>query len=163
MILGANHVALSVPDLDKGVAFYCDQLGFKRMFGFGWVNGDDLSGPVSTVIGAEGTSCNAAMLSCGNLLLEMFHFTGGDRQPPQPQDPKRPVIDHGITHLCLAVKDVQGEYERLVAAGMEFFSEPTTLVPGITTVYGRDPFGNVIELEEVEGRETPAGLQLPEE
>ena len=35
---------------------------------------------------------------------------------------------------------------------MGFMGEPTKVAPGIRAVYGRDPFGNVIELEEAKGR-----------
>lgn len=152
MILGANHVGLSVPDMDKALAFYCDLLGFKKVFEFAWEDGDELSAPLSKIIGVDGTSCNVTVVAGENINLEIFNFTGGN---PQAQDPRRPVIDHSISHLCVAVKDLDQEYERLVAAGMEFHSEPVQIIPGIKTVYGRDPFGNVVELEEIEGREVP--------
>lgn len=35
---------------------------------------------------------------------------------------------------------------------MKFLGEPTGLAPGLRSVYGRDPFGNVVELEEAVGR-----------
>ncbi|MGE5260780.1 MAG: VOC family protein [Actinomycetota bacterium] len=55
------------------------------------------------------------------------------------------------------MKDVQKEYERLKAAGMKFHCPPVHVEAkfSVVTVYGRDPFGNVIELEEVEGQEKP--------
>jgi catechol 2,3-dioxygenase-like lactoylglutathione lyase family enzyme len=59
------------------------------------------------------------------------------------------VCDHGITHLCLDVEDLDAEYERLLAAGMTFNSPPQDLGAGVRTVYGRDPDGNVVELHEL--------------
>jgi catechol 2,3-dioxygenase-like lactoylglutathione lyase family enzyme len=100
-----------------------------------------------------GTSARVCHLALENLLIELFQF--GDCAP-KPQDPARPVIDHGITHICLAVTGLDEEYARLSAAGMRFHSPPTDVgVPGVRTVYGRDPFGNVIELEEALGRVQP--------
>lgn len=159
MILGINHVGISVPDLEKALSFYCDMLGFKRNFGFEWKPGSELAEPLDTVTGVKDTAARAVSVSCGNLSLEIFHFTGGN---PAPQNPNQPVVNHGLSHLCLAVKDLDYEYERLVTAGMEFHSAPVQLVPGIRTVYGRDPFGNVVELEEVKGRESPEQPPLTE-
>ncbi len=83
------------------------------------------------------------------MLIEMFQFNDCNARA---QDPDRPVIDHGITHICLAVQDLDHEYARLRDAGMRFDGEPTKVAPGVRSVYGRDPFGNVVELEEASGR-----------
>jgi hypothetical protein len=49
---------------------------------------------------------------------------------------------------------------------MRFHSAPVEVAPGIRTVYGRDPFGNVIELEDSKGRVAPhdpiAATELPQ-
>jgi len=100
----------------------------------------------------KGTAARIVHLRTSNLLLELFQFAAGS---PTAQNPNRPVIDHGITHLCLAVTDLDAEYARLTAAGMRFHCPPTQVAPGVRTTYGRDPFGNVIELEESQGRVSP--------
>jgi len=149
MILGANHVAISVPDLDRALAFYRDLLGFEIAFEYSWERGTPLAEAADAILAVPGTAARSVVLRAGNLLLELFHFHEGS---PKAQDPERPVIDHGFTHLCFAVTDLDHEYERLMAAGMRFHCAPTLVVPGVRTVYGRDPFGNVLEFEEVEGR-----------
>ncbi|MES2126357.1 MAG: VOC family protein [Pseudomonadota bacterium] len=149
MILGANHIAISVPDLERGIDFYCTQLGFEKVMEAGWPEGTETA---DRILAVKGTSARVVHLRTTNLLIEMFQFVAGN---PAPQDPNRPVIDHGLTHLCLAVQDIDAEYARLMAAGMRFHSEPTRLGPRLRTVYGRDPFGNVIELEESAGRVQP--------
>jgi len=149
MILGANHVAISVPDIDRAIAFYCTQLGFEKVGEWGWPAGTE---PADQILAVKGTAARVATLRTANLLLEMFQFDAGD---PTAQNPNRPVIDHGITHLCLAVTDLDAEYARLAAAGMRFHCPPTQIAPGLRTTYGRDPFGNVIELEESLGRVLP--------
>ena len=156
MILGVNHVALSVPDMERALHFYCGLLGFEKLSDVGWPAGTDSA---DRILGVSGTSARVCHLRCKNLLLEAFQF--GDCEPA-PQDPRRPVVDHGITHLCLAVTDLDDEYARLSAAGMEFHSAPEEVgIPGVRTVYGRDPFGNVVELEEALGRVEPQQPPMP--
>jgi glyoxylase I family protein len=158
MILGANHVAISVPDLDKAVKFYCDLLGMEKVGEFCWEVNSELSAGAELILGVKGTAATAVHLKCQNLMIEVFEFKAGN---PAPQDPNRPVIDHGLTHLGFAVKDLDMEYERLKAAGMRFHSAPVQLNENVRTVYGRDPFGNVVELEEVKGRENPSEPPYP--
>lgn len=149
MILGVNHLALSVPDMDRALAFYCDQLGFNKLSDAGWPAGTESA---DRILAVKGTAARVVHVGTENLLLELFQFTSCE---PAVQDPQRPVVDHGYTHMCLAVTDLDAEYARLSAAGMEFHSAPQDVAPGVRTVYGRDPFGNVVELEEVQGRVKP--------
>lgn len=149
MILGANHVAISVPDIRRALEFYCDLLGFEQFMDAGWPAGTEVA---DQILAVKGTSARCCQVRTTNLIIELFEF--GDANPAE-QDPDRPVIDHGIAHLCLAVTDLDAEYARLCAAGMRFHSAPVDLAPGIRTVYGRDPFGNVIELEESLSRVAP--------
>jgi len=156
MILGANHVAISVPDLAKAIDFYCGLLGFEKVGEFGW--GAESSEAADRILAVKGTAASVVVLRANNILIEIFEFTAGD---PASQDPQRPVVDHGFTHLCLAVRDLDAEYARLTAAGMKFHAPPTALPGNIRTVYGRDPFGNVIELEELLGRTHPTQSAFP--
>lgn len=156
MILGVNHVALSVPDMDRALLFYCDLLGFKKLSESGWPTGTEAA---DRILAVANTSARVCHVGTENLLIELFQFGDCD---PAPQDPHRPVIDHGITHICLAVTGLDDEYARLSDAGMEFNSPPTDVgIPGVRTVYGRDPFGNVVELEEVIGRVKPQQPPMP--
>ena len=85
------------------------------------------------------------MLKIGNSFLEVFQF---DSPAQEAQPTRRPVNKYGITHVCLEVTDIQAEYERLRAAGMEFHCAPQSQ-DGSSMVYGRDPDGNVVELQEI--------------
>ena len=149
MILGLNHVAMSVPDLDQALAFYRDLLGFPVAFEYGWERGTPLGEAAGAVMAVKNTAARAVQLRAGDALIELFEFTSGD---PRPQDPDRPVVDHGYTHICLAVSDLDAEYTRLKEAGLRCHCPPTQVAPGVRTLYARDPFGNVIELEESAGR-----------
>lgn len=149
MILGANHIAISVPDMEQALEFYCGLLGFEIVKDAGWPSGNRAA---DQILAVPDTSARAVHIKTQNLVIELFQFGNCD---PKKQDPNRPVIDHGYTHLCLAVTDVDAVYEKLSAAGVKFHSKPVKVGPGVRTVYGRDPFGNVLEFEEVEGRKEP--------
>lgn len=150
MILGINHVAISVPDMERALSFYCGLLRFEQVSDSGWPAGTESA---DQILAVAGTSARVVHIRTSNLLIELFQF--GDCQPA-PQNLQRPVIDHGITHLCLAVTGLDEEYARLCDSGMQFHAPPTDVgLPGVRTVYGRDPFGNVVELEEALGRVRP--------
>lgn len=150
MILGINHVAISVPDFDKAVEFYCGHLGFEKVFESGWeVSDEDMA---SKILGVKGTSARVGHIKQANLLIELFEFVTPD---VEAQDPNRPVVNHGYTHICFAVTDIQTEYKRLNEAGVRWHHEPLEVGPGVFCTYGRDPFGNVIEIEEAIGRTVP--------
>lgn len=141
MIHGIDHTALSVPDMDRALEFYCGVLGFEVEMNAGWPSG---AKPLDDLVGLRDSASKVAMIALGDTRIELFQY-----QNPvgKPQDPERPVSDHGIVHLCLRVSDIQAEYERLEAAGVRFNSDPVFLGKE-TCVYGRDPFGNVLELLE---------------
>jgi catechol 2,3-dioxygenase-like lactoylglutathione lyase family enzyme len=146
MIRGIHHVAVATGDLDRLKAFYCDMLHFEVMSEGGWEPGSPL---VDDIVGLPGSSARTATLRAGNLYVEMFQYLTPEGRP----SPNRPVSDHGYTHFCLDVVDIDAEYERLSAAGMTFHAPPapaSSLGGGaLRATYGRDPDGNVIELQEI--------------
>jgi catechol 2,3-dioxygenase-like lactoylglutathione lyase family enzyme len=141
MIHGIDHTAISVPDLRKALDFYCGVLGFEVVFEAGWPVG---APPLDTLVGLRDSSSKVAMIRFGPTRIELFEYA---TPAPARQDPKRPVNDHGYTHICLRVSDIAAEHARLSRAGMRFNSAPVDLGPDVC-VYGRDPFGNTIELIE---------------
>jgi len=144
MIKGFHHAAISTPDLDNCVRFYTETIGGEVAWEFGWERG---TAAADAITGLDNSACRAAMLKIGDTFLEVFEFSS----PPQPErEYPRPVHRHGITHICLEVSDIRGEYARLRAAGMVFHCEPMEQ-DGSTLVYGRDPDGNVVELIEFSG------------
>jgi catechol 2,3-dioxygenase-like lactoylglutathione lyase family enzyme len=143
---GLHHVAISTPDADRLVGFYRDQLGFAVVFDQSWQPGADLA---DTVLGLERTSGRQVLLRIGNAYLELFEFW---TPRGRAGDPVRPVCDHGYTHLCIDVDDLDETYERLSAAGVWFHSPPQDLFPGVRMCYSRDPDGNVVEIQELAPR-----------
>lgn len=146
MLRGLHHVAICTPDADRLIGFYRDQLGFEVALDQSWQPGAELA---DTVLGLEGSSGRQVLLRTGNAYLELFEFWS---PPGRPRDPDRPVSDHGYTHLCIDVDDLDATYARLSAAGVRFTSPPQDLFPGVRMCYSRDPDGNVVEIQELARR-----------
>lgn len=142
MIQGVHHTAISVGNMEKALAFYCDVLGFEVVMKGGWKTGSDQA---DQIVGLKDTSARFMMLSKGGSHIELFEYSA---PTPKPADSTRRICDHGYTHICLEVKDIDGEYERLKAAGMRFHAAPPKAMNGMRAIYGRDPDGNMIELLE---------------
>ena len=140
-----HHVAISTGNADRLVAFYSD-LGFTSVSDRGWRPGNPKA---DAITGLRNSSARQVLLRAGNAYLELFEYSS---PPPSPGDPDRPVNDHGITHICLDVDDLDGVHERLATAGTRFHCPPQDLGAGVRTTYARDPDGNVVELQEL----TPA-------
>ena len=143
MIHGIHHVAVSTPDAERMLRFYRDLLGFEVLYDQSWPPGTAIA---DRVTGLEDCSARQIMLRSGNAYFELFDYA---TPAPKPGNPQRAVCDHGITHLCLDVTDLDAEYERLSGAGVAFHSPPQDLGAGVRTTYGRDPDGNVVELQEL--------------
>lgn len=145
MIHRLHHTAISTPDLARAVAFYRDLFGFEVEWTTAWEPGSVVT---DRIVGLRDSSARAAMLRLGDTRLELFQYA---TPQPRPADPARPVCDHGITHICMQVSDVDAEHARLAAAGMVFHCPPQDAGEGFRATYGRDPDGNVIELLQQQG------------
>ncbi|MEQ8857956.1 MAG: VOC family protein [Pseudomonadales bacterium] len=149
MIVGLHHVAISVPDLDRALAFYGDLLGFHV------VQRADFDGDfplADRAIGLPKVAARMAMLRAPNAHVELWEY----RNPP-PEDRTARPCDFGYPHMALQVRGMAEEYARLEAGGMTFVGEPVDFGTS-SAIYGRDPFGNVIELYEIRD---PDIAQLP--
>jgi catechol 2,3-dioxygenase-like lactoylglutathione lyase family enzyme len=144
MIRGIHHVAVSTPNLERIVAFYCDIMGAEQVYEGGWERGSDV---IDQIVGLKDSSCKQAMLKLHNAYLEFFEY-----QTPTPttKDPAYPPNNHGYTHFCIDVTDIDSEYERLTKAGVKFNIPPPDFEGGdIRATYGRDPDGNIIEIQQI--------------
>lgn len=139
MILGLHHPAMAVPDMQAALDFYCGVLGFRVVMEAelpaGWE-------PMSRALGVADAASTIRMVRKGNSCIEFFEF-----RAPEAGDPARPVNRIGISHIALATDDFEADYAMLLAQGVPFHSAPFGEAPH-RFAYGRDPFGNVIELLE---------------
>ncbi|WP_435211511.1 VOC family protein [Luminiphilus sp. nBUS_16] len=138
---GVHHIAMSVPSLAAAKSFYVDKLGFSIA--------DQAHLPPSVegdkVTALNGADCQVLMVKAGNLFLEIFEF---HRPEPKPQNERR-VCDHGYTHLAFEVEDINEAYHYLEDAGVRWHHTPVKAGKGYVMTYGRDPFGNVIEIQQL--------------
>lgn len=139
---GIHHVAISVPSVEKAKAFYVEKLGFELI---------DSAHYTPTEIGDElmrlkDAECHIIMVKAGNLILEIFEFLA---PAPEPREKPRPLNNYGYTHLAFEVEDIQRAYEHLTDAGVTWHRPPIEVGDGYIMTYGRDPFGNVIEIQQL--------------
>jgi glyoxylase I family protein len=125
------------------ISFYSELLGFPQIGEFGW---DESRTDCQTIVGLPGSAVKGVFLRAGGSLLEVFQYL---HPPGRDANPSRMANDVGITHLCFDVVDITAEYERLTAAGVHFNSPPVRVKDFVVAVYGRDPDGNLFELQEV--------------
>lgn len=158
MIRGIHHVAISTPNLDRLAAFYTDVIGFTPVMEAAWSDRPLVDRMIG---GYEGSAARQVMLQAGNAHIELFEYTA---PAPTLANPGRTPADHGYTHLCLDVVDIDAEFDRLAANGVTFQSRPPTVeemggVARLRAIYGRDPDGNIIELQEILDTTIPFALE----
>jgi len=141
MNYGLHHVALSTPDLDRCIDFYCRVFGAELAvpeanWGVGTQHAD-------RSLEVSDSAARFAHIKVGKAFIEIFEFTN-----PPPEKLARRSVDIGIAHLCFEVDNVNEEYRRLKDCGMEFHSEPVDFGDGSRYVYGKECDGNIIELLE---------------
>lgn len=151
MIKGANHVGISVSNLKRSIEFYRNGLGMQLVAEGTFEPGKD-GGRYEAILGLKDAMGKVALLKVANFQLELFEFS---HPSPKRSDPNRPVCDHGITHFCIEVTDIESEYEQLKVAGASFHCPPLEFFGPTKATYGRDPDGNVFELIEMAGTEAP--------
>jgi glyoxylase I family protein len=139
VILGLHHVALCVDDFDAGLSFYVEGLGAELLFRSRLRDRPD----ADRVIGIDGVDAEIAMLRLGAANVELWCY-----HQPTPEDRRSPANAYGYPHIALAVSDIHAEVARLSEVGMTFVGPPVDLGTS-RAVYGRDPFGNLIELYEL--------------
>lgn len=121
-------VVTSVPvdDQEKALKFYTEVLGFQKKTDIPLGEARWL-----TVVSPEDPNGT-------ELLLEPDSH-------PAVRPLKRALVDDGIPYTSFAVKDVQAEYERLKAAGVQFTQPPVEMGP-VTTAVLDDTCGNLIQI-----------------
>jgi catechol 2,3-dioxygenase-like lactoylglutathione lyase family enzyme len=139
--LEANHVGLTVSDLDRSVAFYRDLLGFTVRYQRGEVTAEYMP----RLVGLPGARLKIAGLDLPGLHLDLLQYLA----PPGATEASR-TCDIGNGHLGFTVDDIHAAYRRLSAAGVRFKSEPVAITQGPNqggwAVYFTDPDGITLEM-----------------
>lgn len=141
MIRGIHHVSVHVNDLGRMMDFYRQAFGFELVGEeFGWKDVEALD----RILDVPGSAAKGAMMRAGTCYIELFEF---EAPLPDQTRPKRPY-DKGYTHFCVDVTDIEQEYDRLKGLGMTFGHFEPIDMGHVKTIYGRDPEGNVIEIQQ---------------
>ena len=142
MIRGIHHVAINSPNIDRAIAFYRDAFGFEPVsVEYSWKNMPEMD----AALGMTGSAARTRMLRAGNCYIEVFEYSS---PPPRGGGALRPH-DHGYTHFAVDVTGIRSEIARLKTLGMTFPSVDPLDTGPIKAIYGKDPDGNIIELQEL--------------
>jgi len=142
MIRGIHHVGINCRDMDRMKRFYCEAFGFAPVDddGFSWAD----EPMMDHIVDLKGSAAKGCMLRAGTCYIELFQYSA---PPPQTDGPLRPS-DRGYTHFCVDVTDIANDIEHLKKCGMTFNERDFVDVGHVKTLYGYDPEGNVIEVQE---------------
>jgi lactoylglutathione lyase len=137
-----NHVGLTVADIPTSARFY-SLLGFTPEEPDAVVCDGQW---IKTMSGFSDADLRIAWLELDGVSLELLQYespTGGSSSPLATKDA-------GSAHVAVGMEDVEAEYARLSAVGVQFRSEPITVPDGVwagtKAVYAVDPDGNTVEL-----------------
>jgi catechol 2,3-dioxygenase-like lactoylglutathione lyase family enzyme len=139
--LSANHVGVTVSDLNRSIAFYRDLLGFQVVYERGEVTAEYMP----RLVGIPGARLKIAGLDIPGLHLDLIEYI-----EPKGAAAAGPTSDVGNLHIGYTVDDLWAAYRRLCAAGVRFKSEPVSPTVGPNkggwTVYFTDPDGVTLEM-----------------
>ena len=142
MIRGIHHVGINCRDIEMMTRFYREAFGFAPVDpeGFAWADEPIMD----RIVDVPGSASKGVMLRAGTTYLELFQYSA---PPPRSDTPLRPY-DHGYTHFCVDVTDIEADMEHLKRCGMSFTDREFVDVGHVKTLYGYDPEGNVIEVQQ---------------
>lgn len=130
-----NHIGLCVTDLDRTRRFYEDVLRFH----YWWELDVPDEGCSRLLQLPEPVGSKAVYLVNGNFVLELIYYADAGIHPA----PRRVMNDLGLTHLSVAVEDMEATLAKVTSRGGEIL-EDTDM--GGRAIMIRDPDGQLIEL-----------------
>ncbi|GAB0156669.1 VOC family protein [Chryseobacterium sp. Alg-005] len=152
----ANHVGITVKNLERSIVFYETLTGIKVS------NIDEIGGPrMAKTQGLNDTKIKFANLHLENLNLDILEYV-----IPESEQASYSNNQISAMHLCFEVDDINAAMERLKEIGIEPEGEPITFQEedglqsgfGTAVAYFRDPDGTNLEIIAPQGpfkRENP--------
>jgi len=129
--LKPHHCGISVPDLEAGIAWYRDMLGFS----------------LKARMTLDAAGAKIAFIKHGDFQIELFEVAGA---APLPDDRRYPDLDlrtHGTKHIAFAVEDLNSVVDTLKERGVDI-AKDVTIMPDGKNAFIRDNAGILIELME---------------
>jgi catechol 2,3-dioxygenase-like lactoylglutathione lyase family enzyme len=144
---GITHVGLTVPDLEAGIGWYRETLGWGLTFGPVELKTDaSFTGrQIEDVFGRPVVRFRVAHLDPGGeTVVELFEFSEPRTEGAAGFEFWRP----GVFHLCLVVDEIDETAAAIAAAGGSQNMPVQPIIEGerFLMCYCADPFGNIIEL-----------------
>jgi catechol 2,3-dioxygenase-like lactoylglutathione lyase family enzyme len=134
-IVGVNHFAVSVHDLEASASWYEEKFGFKMI--------------CRNKI--PGINVKVAHLKAPDFVLELFEAEGAKQLPEDRKYPNTDLLTHGNKHFAITVKDAKKAKEQLEAMGVEIVM--IAEIWGTIGMFIRDVTGNLIEVFEGDMRD----------
>jgi glyoxylase I family protein len=149
----ADHVGLTIPDLEEGVAFYTGVLGGRELYRLGPFDAAEIP-PLSdgrdwteAHVNVPGARLRFAVIRLGDdFNVELFEYERPAGAPTAPGN-----ADVGGHHLGLKVTDLDAALAFLQARGVRTFERIEVAEGpsgGMRGAYFLDPWGNHLELVE---------------
>ncbi len=145
MFTKADHVAMSVQDMEKCIAFYQDVIGMEKVFDRVFEEG------MAKLIGIPGTKVRIVHMKLNDAVVELFDYDYPKGREPRPD---RTQADFGLTHIGFMVEDFWGTYQHLVDHGVRFLADPVEIRPGVTVAYFHGAEFEVCEIREILPQQT---------
>jgi catechol 2,3-dioxygenase-like lactoylglutathione lyase family enzyme len=145
MITRADHVGMSVQDMEKCIAFYTEVIGMEKVFDRVFEEG------MAKLLGIPGTKVRIVHMKLGESVVELF-----DYEYPEGREPRsdRTQADFGLTHIGFMVEDFWGTYQHLVDHGVRFLADPVVIRAGVTVAYFHGAEYEVCEIREILPQQT---------
>ncbi len=168
-----DHVALTVPNLDDAVKFYCSVIGGIELYRIGPFDSKQMPATENGIdwtqahVNVANAKLMIAMLQVGpNLMLELFEYERpADKRTSPPRN-----CDAGGHHIAFKVENMEAAIAYLEGCGVQVMAGPIVLnegpCAGVQVNYFLDPWGNQLELVEYVYQAfesgSPASIYRPE-
>lgn len=147
MIVDTWHFSFTVADIEQSIEFYRDILGLELVH-----RQEQANAYTRKFVGYPDAHLKVAQFRLAGVrparsghLLELVEYVA-----PKGQKVDTRTLNPGTAHLAFEVDDIQAEYQRMVARGVRFRSEPVAIEAGINkggyTVYFLDPDDITLEI-----------------
>ena len=140
MFTKADHVGMSVKDMEKAIAFYRDIIGMDKVFD------REFGVQMGRIIGIEGTRARIVHMKLNDSVVELFLYYYPKGREPSPD---RLQSDYGLTHIGFLVEDFWATYQHLLNHDVEFLGEPVEIRSGVFVAYFHGAEYEICEIREI--------------
>jgi len=131
-LLNLSHIAISVSNINKSIAFYRKNFGLECAEKY-----------VHKEIGLT-----IAVLKKGDVALELFEFKRHKSLPVYRKSLDSDLRTLGVKHFSFEVADIEGTLERLKKSKVQIATDIRTFDNGVRYFFFKDPDGILVEIME---------------